>query len=47
MTRQMCGDEAKEKCPEVQLARVPETRGKADLTRLVEDSLLSLELLAY
>ncbi|BFZ11944.1 hypothetical protein BsWGS_14983 [Bradybaena similaris] len=36
VTRQMCGDEAKEKCPDVQLARVPETRGKADLTRYRE-----------
>ena len=33
MTRQMRGDEAKEKCPDIILARVPELRGKADLTR--------------
>ncbi|XP_028393439.1 DNA polymerase eta-like [Dendronephthya gigantea] len=33
VTRQMRGDEAKEKCPEIILARVPEMRGKADLTR--------------
>lgn len=35
VTRQMRGDDAKEKCPEIHLARVPEVRGKADLTRLV------------
>ena len=29
----MRGDEAKEKCPDIILARVPELRGKADLTR--------------
>ena len=29
----MRGDEAKEKCPNIILARVPELRGKADLTR--------------
>ena len=33
VTRQMRGDEAKEKCPDIILARVPELRGKADLTR--------------
>ena len=33
VTRQMRGDEAKEKCPDIILARVPEVRGKADLTR--------------
>ena len=31
----MRGDDAKLKCPDIHLARVPETRGKADLTRLV------------
>ena len=35
VTRQMRGDEAKEKCPDIVLARVPEVRGKADLTRSV------------
>ncbi|CAH1261726.1 POLH [Branchiostoma lanceolatum] len=33
VTRQMRGDEAKKKCPEITLVRVPENRGKADLTR--------------
>lgn len=33
VTRQMRGDDAKQKCPEIILARVPELRGKADLTR--------------
>lgn len=33
ISRQMRGDEAKEKCPECILYRVPELRGKADLTK--------------
>ncbi|XP_070578564.1 DNA polymerase eta-like [Ptychodera flava] len=33
VTRNMRGDEAKEKCPDIALVRVPENRGKADLTR--------------
>lgn len=33
VTRRMRGDEAKEKCPDIVLAKVPELRGKADLTR--------------
>ncbi|XP_022097296.1 DNA polymerase eta-like [Acanthaster planci] len=36
VTRQMRGDQAKEKCPAIQLVRVPENRGKADLTRYRE-----------
>ena len=32
----MRGDEAQEKCPDIVLARVPEARGKADLTRYRE-----------
>ena len=32
----MRGDEAKEKCPDILLPRVPELRGKADLTRYRE-----------
>lgn len=32
VTRNMRGDEAKEKCPEITLVRVPEARGKANLT---------------
>jgi DNA polymerase eta len=33
VTRQMRGDEAREKCPDIILYRVPELRGKADLTK--------------
>lgn len=33
VTRHMRGDDAKQKCPEITLARVPEVRGKADLTK--------------
>ena len=33
VTRQMRGDEAREKCPDCILYRVPEQRGKADLTK--------------
>lgn len=29
----MRGNEAKEKCPEIELVRVPNVRGKADLTK--------------
>ena len=35
VTRQMRGDDAKAKCPEIQLVHVPEVRGKADLTKFV------------
>ena len=33
VTRQMRGDDAKQKCPSIQLVYVPEVRGKADLTK--------------
>ncbi|CAG0897784.1 unnamed protein product [Darwinula stevensoni] len=33
VTRMMMGDDAKAKCPEIHLFRVPELRGKADLTK--------------
>ena len=33
ITKQIRGDDARELCPEVILYRVPELRGKADLTR--------------
>ncbi|XP_071792528.1 DNA polymerase eta-like [Asterias amurensis] len=36
VTRQMRGEQAKEKCPDIQLVRVPVNRGKADLTRYRE-----------
>ena len=35
INRGMMGDEAKAKCPELHLFRVPEVRGKAELTKLV------------
>jgi len=33
VTRQMRGDDAKEKCPDIVLFQVPTANGKADLTR--------------
>ncbi|XP_067019871.1 DNA polymerase eta-like [Acropora muricata] len=36
VTRTMRGDEAKEKCPDITLVRVPEARGKANLTHYRE-----------
>ncbi len=33
VTRNMRGDDAKLQCPQITLVRVPETRGKADLTK--------------
>ncbi|CAL8122536.1 unnamed protein product [Orchesella dallaii] len=33
VSRQMRGDDAQAACPEIKLVRVPETRGKADLTK--------------
>jgi len=33
VTKQQRGDDAREKCPEIILYRVPELRGKADLTK--------------
>ncbi|XP_019877684.2 DNA polymerase eta [Aethina tumida] len=36
VTRHMRGEDAKAKCPEIQLVRVPEVRGKADLTKYRE-----------
>lgn len=33
VTRHMRGDEAKKKCPEIELVKVPCVRGKADLTK--------------
>ncbi|KAG5869676.1 hypothetical protein JTB14_035602 [Gonioctena quinquepunctata] len=36
VTRHMRGDEAQQKCPEIILARVPQVRGKADLTKYRE-----------
>ena len=45
VTRNMRGDEAKEKCPEIILARVPVARGKADLTRYREAGAEVIEVL--
>lgn len=36
VTRHMRGNEAKEKCPEIELVRVPNVRGKADITKYRE-----------
>ncbi|XP_018578223.1 N-acetyltransferase eso1 [Anoplophora glabripennis] len=36
VTRHMRGNDAKQKCPEIVLVRVPEVRGKADLTKYRE-----------
>lgn len=36
VTRQMRGDDAKQKCPDIVLARVPQVRGKADLTKYIK-----------
>ena len=33
VTRQMRGDDAKKKCADILLVKVPEVRGKADLTK--------------
>lgn len=33
VTRHMRGNEAKKHCPEIELVRVPNVRGKADLTK--------------
>lgn len=33
VTRHMRGNEAKKNCPEIELVRVPNVRGKADLTK--------------
>jgi DNA polymerase eta len=35
VTRSMRGDEARRKCPNIVLVRVPEVRGKADLSKYV------------
>lgn len=48
VTRHMRGDEAKQKCPDIHLVKVPQVRGKADLTKYrdagkeVADVLLTL-----
>lgn len=46
VTRQMRGDEAKKKCPQIILVQVPESRGKADLTQFREAGVEVMEVLA-
>ncbi|KAF7282822.1 hypothetical protein GWI33_001960 [Rhynchophorus ferrugineus] len=36
ITRHMRGDEAKEKCPDIELVKIPQVRGKSDLTKYRE-----------
>ncbi|KAK9881571.1 hypothetical protein WA026_016446 [Henosepilachna vigintioctopunctata] len=45
VTRQMRGDEAKMKCPDIELPRVPQVRGKADLTKYREAGKKVVEVL--
>ncbi|KAK3593446.1 hypothetical protein CHS0354_020211 [Potamilus streckersoni] len=44
--RNMRGDDAKAKCPSIQLVRVPEVRGKADLTKYREAGAEVIEVLS-
>ncbi|KAL4237255.1 hypothetical protein ACF0H5_001974 [Mactra antiquata] len=46
VTRNMRGDDAKEKCPDIHLFRVPQVRGKADLTKYREAGAEVIELLS-
>ncbi|XP_066928129.1 DNA polymerase eta-like [Clytia hemisphaerica] len=46
VTRQMRGDEAKRKCPDIKLFQVPESRGKADLTMFRDAGAEVIEVLA-
>ncbi|KAL3875127.1 hypothetical protein ACJMK2_038059 [Sinanodonta woodiana] len=46
VTRNMRGDDAKAKCPSIQLVRVPEVRGKADLTKYREAGAKVIEVLS-
>ena len=46
VTRQMRGDDAKQKCPEIRLVHVPENRGKADLTQFREAGAEAIEVLS-
>ncbi|XP_045176250.2 DNA polymerase eta-like isoform X2 [Mercenaria mercenaria] len=46
VTRQMRGDDAKAKCPDIQLVRVPLVRGKADLTKYREGGAEVIEVLS-
>ena len=46
VTRQMRGDEAKKKCPQIILVQVPESREKADLTQFREAGVEVMEVLA-
>ena len=42
----MRGDDAKQRCPEIELVHVPESRGKADLTQFREAGAEVIEVLA-
>ncbi|XP_060703836.1 DNA polymerase eta isoform X2 [Hemiscyllium ocellatum] len=46
VTRGMRGQEAKKKCPQLQLARIPEAHGKADLSKYREASVQVLSVLS-
>ncbi|XP_052819667.1 DNA polymerase eta-like isoform X1 [Mya arenaria] len=46
VTRQMRGDDAKAKCPAINLVRVPQVRGKADLTKYREGGAEVIEVLS-
>ncbi|KAH3851921.1 hypothetical protein DPMN_094408, partial [Dreissena polymorpha] len=46
VTRQMRGDDARAKCPQINLVRVPQVRGKADLTKYREGGAEVIEVLS-
>ena len=46
MTRHLSGKEARKKCPEIQLVRVPEKRGKVDLTNYRKASAEVMQVLS-
>ena len=46
VTRNMRGDEAKKKCPDINLIHVPENRGKADLSHFREAGAEVMDVLA-
>ena len=47
VTRNLMGDDAQKICPDIILVRVPEARGKADLTRYVFIVIISIMLLFF
>ncbi|XP_076463928.1 DNA polymerase eta-like [Babylonia areolata] len=46
VTRNMMGDDARKVCPDIQFARVPEVRGKADLTKYREAGAEVIEVMS-